>query len=284
MKCSQSVVLVAILGGASGAHAGEIFSNDLESESLTEVFVDVNSYDDVVVGLSSDIAYSGTKSIKITYPHDEAGVELKPESFPATKTLYTRKYEYYAMGWEGNWPVGLKTSRYFTRSDFGTGTDGDAYAYMSEKLIWQTYSGLADDLYARGLCMAIYNQDIEATYSASTLFGNDLPYLRTGHWYKMETWMVMSSALNAADGVLRVWIDDQLVLDRTDIVWTSTSRGVPNGNEGWQSMWFGGNYSGATFGNPSQALDRYIDDIYLSTTLDRPVTHEPEVPTNLTVQ
>jgi hypothetical protein len=34
-------------------------------------------------------------------------------------------------------------------------------------------------------------------------------------------------------------------------------------------MWLGGNYSGATFGNPSTTLYRYIDDVYVSTTLDR---------------
>jgi hypothetical protein len=34
-------------------------------------------------------------------------------------------------------------------------------------------------------------------------------------------------------------------------------------------MWFGGNYSGATFGGPTETLYRYIDDLYLSKTLDR---------------
>jgi hypothetical protein len=269
MKFSRSATLmVAVLTYTPVAFSAQIFSNNIESGALNQIFSDVNTYDGVVVAISSDFAHSGTKSIKITYPNDEAGVELKPAPFPATRSLYTRKYEYFAPGWETNWPVGLKTSRYFTRSDFGTGTDGDSYAYMSEKLVWQTYAGNADDQFARGLCMAVYNQDIEAVYSPSTLFGNNLPYIRTGHWYKMETWMVLNSAVNVADGILQIWIDDKVVLDKKDVVWKSTSRGVPNG-DGWQSMWFGGNYSGATFGNPTQPLNRYIDDLYLSTTLDR---------------
>jgi len=283
MKFLRPALMLAVLGFASGAFAGQIFSNDLESGALNEIFSDVNSYGGVQVSLSTDVAHSGSHAIKITYPADEAGVELKPKPFPETKSLYTRKYEYYAPGWEGNWPVGLKTSRYFTRSDFGTGTDGAAYAYMSEKLIWQTYEGSTSDQYARGLCMAIYNQDIEATYPSTTLFGNNLPYIRTAHWYKMETWMVMDSGVDTGDGVLQVWIDDKLVLDRKNIAWRSSSRGVPNGT-GWQSMWFGGNYSGAVFGNPDKAVSRYIDDIYLSTTLDRSSAPAPRAPTSVQVQ
>lgn len=283
MKLSKAALLLAVLGYGSGASAAQIFSNDLESGTLASIFYDVNTYEGVKVELSTERAHSGSKSIKITYPNDEAGVELKPAAFGATKSLYTRKYEYYSAGWEGNWPVGLKTSRYFTRADFGTGADGAASAYMSEKLIWQTYSGSTSDQYARGLCMAIYNQDIEATYASNTLFGNSLPYIRTGHWYKLETWLVLNSAVDAADGIMQVWIDDQLVLDKKNVVWRSSSRGVPNGT-GWQSMWFGGNYSGAVFGGPSTAVSRYIDDLYLSTTLDRAATVTPMAPSNVTVQ
>lgn len=246
---------------------GTIFHSDFESGALDEIFLEANIYG-AVVGLSTDVAHSGTSAVKITYPHDEAGVELKVAPFPATTSLFTRKYEYFAPGWEGNWPVGLKTSRYFTRDDFATGEEPDAWAYGSEKLIWQSYEGDPNDEYGRGLNVAIFNLDLVADYASGTSFGNGQPYIRTGHWYKMETWMVLNSAVDVADGVLRIWIDDQVVYDQADVIWRSTDRGVPNG-EGWQSMWFGGNYSGATFGSPSVAVDRYIDDAYLSTTLDR---------------
>ncbi len=283
MKLSQSALMFAMLAIATSSFAGQIFSSDLESGALNQIFFDVNTYDGVQVALSTDVAHSGSHSVKITYPNDEAGVELKPPAFPATKSLFIRKYEYFASGWEGNWPVGLKTSRYFTRPDYGTGADGSAYAYMSEKLIWETYSGSSSDQYARGLCMAIYNQDIEATYPSSTLFGNNLPYIRTGHWYKMETWIVLNSAVDVADGIMQVWIDDKLVLDRKNVAWKSSSRGVPNGT-GWQSMWFGGNYSGAVFGGPDRAVSRYIDDVYLSTSLDRSDAAAPKAPSAIQVR
>jgi hypothetical protein len=259
----------ASTGGAStGGESSGFFSSDIESTTLDQVFIEVNQYGGVEVSISTDVAHSGSQAIKVTYTADEGGVELKPAPFAATSSLFVRKYEYYAPGWEGNWPVGLKTSRCFTRSDWSTENEPNAYAYLSEKLVWQTYAGDPDDEYGRGLNNAVFNLDIEATYPPDALFGNGLPFIRTGHWYKMETWLVLNSAVDAADGVMQVWIDDQSVLDRSDVAWRSTTRGVPNG-DGWQSMWFGGNYSGAVFGGPSQPVDRYIDDIYLSTTLDR---------------
>lgn len=273
---------IGALAHCVGVFGAPIFSSDLETGTLNQIFYDVNSYDGVQVSLSTEVARSGSRAIKITYPNDEAGVELKPAAFAPTKSLFVRKYEYYAPGWEGSWPVGLKTSRYFTRPDYTTGNEGAGYAYMSEKLIWQTYGGSPDDTYARGLCMAIFNQDIEATYPAGTVFGNGLPYIRTGHWYKLETFMVLNSAVDAADGVLQAWVDDRLVLDRHDVVWRSSARGVPNG-AGWQSMWFGGNYSGAVFGGPNKPVVRYIDDIYLSTTLDRAPGSAPAAPAGLRV-
>lgn len=272
MNPSQVARRIAMRSGApsaGGGGGGVIFQSDVESGTLASIFNNVNTYGGVGVEISADVAYSGTKSIKITYPADEAGVELQVGPFTATTSLYTRKREYFASGWETNWPVGLKTSRYFTRDDFSTGpAEPDAWAYCSEKFIWQTYAGDASDLYGRGLNNAIFNLDLEATYSAGTNFGNGLPYIRTGYWYKFETWMVLNSSVNAADGVLRCWVDDQIVMDLTNVVWRSTSRGCPNG-AGWQSMWFGGNYSGAVFGGPSSTVYRYIDDLYLSSTLDR---------------
>ncbi len=146
------------------ATPGTIFPADFErGEPLDDLFSDVNTYGGVVVDLSTDVARSGTTAVKITYPTDEAGVELKPAPFAATPSLYARKYEYFAPGWEGNWPVGLKTSRYFTRDDFSTGMEPESYAYASEKLVWQTYDGDPNDTYGRGLNVAIFDLDLEAT-------------------------------------------------------------------------------------------------------------------------
>ena len=262
---------VLLLSMQNIASSEVLFSNDIESGTLNNIFFDVNTFDGVTVDISSDFAHSGTKSIKIGYPVDEAGLQIQIAPFTSTPTLFTRKYEYYAPGWEGNWPVGLKTGRYFSKPDFTT-TGG--YAYMSEKLIWQGYDSPCNEDYAKGMNNAIYNLDLVSWYGSTKLFGNGLPYIRTGHWYKFETWIVMNSAVDATDGVLKIWVDNNLVYSKTNVVWRSSSRGTPNG-AGWQSMWFGGNYSGAVCGAPSQTLYRYIDDLYVSTTLDLDVRPNP---------
>lgn len=246
--------------------AGGFFASDFENDTLNETFFDVNTYGGIIVALSTDFAHTGTKSCKVSYPVDEAGVELRVAAFPAIQTLFCRKYEYYAAGWEGNWPLALKTSRFFNRSDYKN-TDG--YAYCSEKLLSQQTSGggNTNSLYVYGMNNAIFNLDLMAAYLAEMLFGNSLPYIRTGHWYRYETWLVMNSAVDVADGVMEEYIDGVKVYDNQAVMYKSTARGVPNG-DGWQSMWFGGNYSGKGFGGPDETVHRYIDDVYLSTTKD----------------
>jgi hypothetical protein len=265
----NSLALTSIFIIPTAASSEVILNWNVESAALGSFtngsgspFNDINKYDQIVVDVSSDFAHSGTKSIKISYPVDEAGVELQ-KSFPATKSLYTRKYEYFAPGWEGNWPVGLKTSRYFT----GTGAATDAY--HSEKMIWQTYDSTCSEQYGMGLNSAIGNLDLEKMYNSSQTFGNGQPFIRTGHWYKMETWMVLNSGDGVANGILKIWVDDALVYDNSAVKWVDSTRGRSGGLAGWTSMWYGGNYSGAICGSPSQPVRRYIDDFYLSTTLDR---------------
>jgi hypothetical protein len=245
--------------------------------ALSELFDDVNNYDGGTAVLSTALMRGSSKTVRLAYPNDEAGIELKVLPFTGTASLFARSYEYFAAaggdfggtaGWAGNWPVGLKTGRYFTRDDYSTGAEPTGSAYCSEKLAWQTYDGDSADSYARGYNNAIFNLDLEGTYGSGVNFANGLPYLREGYWYKFERWYVLNSDVDEADGIMQIWIDDQLVCDRTNVVWRSTSRGCPNGT-GWQSMWFGGNYSGATFGAPSGTLYRYLTDFDLSSTLDR---------------
>ncbi len=259
--------LLLVLAICSCANAEELLSWDVENSPLgnlnngtsNQPFDDINIYGGGAATISDDYANSGDQSIRIAYPSNEAGVSPTEIFAAATLTLYTRKYEYFESNWEGDWPIGLKTSRYYT-----AGT-----TYHSEKLIWQTYDATCNELYGLGSNSAIYNLDLQDTYGASELFGNGLPYIRTGHWYKFETWMVMNSADDVADGVLQLWIDDVLVYDNQAVAWESTTRGATGGLDGWTAMWFGGNYSGAICGSPDQTLYRYIDDMYLSTTLDR---------------
>ncbi len=286
--------------GGGGGKVGVFFSSDLEQGELNDIFLEANKLNGITCELSKEYAHSGSRSIKLGYPNDEAGVALKPYPFShyglpqGTETLFVRKYELFTPGWEGNWPIGLKTSRYFTRSDWTTGGDDNKSAYLSEKLIWQTYDTTCNEQVALGMNNACINCDIVDQYQPNELFSNGLPYIRTGHWYKFETWLRMDSAIDTNDGVLKVWIDDVLVF-ASDHVPFRTAGGKPaaphpcsaaqnrpavlyprpdhptEDGVGWQSMWFGGNYSGdkEICGGPDQTVYRYLDDLYLSTTCDR---------------
>ncbi len=264
---NRSFFIMGLYLLTGSVYSQTILSNDVETDTLNTIF-DVNQYGGIGIGISEDVAHSGTKSIKLSYTKDEQGVELRVAPFAPTVSLYTRKYEYYSSSWAKNWPIGLKTSRFFTKSDFTAGPQPTASAYMSEKLIWQSYNATCQEDFAYGLNNAVYDLDLKANYQPSQLFKNGLPYIRTNHWYKYETWMVLNSGVDVPDGVLKVWIDDVLVYSNVNLKFKSSTRGVPNGT-GWQTMWFGGNYSGGPCGDPSAQLDRYIDDVYLSTTLDR---------------
>jgi hypothetical protein len=266
----KKLIFLCLLLFAVRAEAAVLFQSDVESASTCSgTGLTPNTYDGGSCSISTTYAHSGTKSIRLAYPNDEAGTELHAPAFAsATPTLYTRKYEYFPSTWATNWPVGLKTSRYFT-----AGT-----AYHSEKMIWQTYDSTCNEQYGMGMNSAVYNLDLEKMYSASELFGNGLPYIRTDHWYKIETWMVINTGDNVANGTLKIWIDDVLVYNNTALAWVSSARGASGGLGGWTNMWFGGNYSGAICGNPSTTLYRYIDDFYLSTTLDRTGVPSPPSP------
>jgi hypothetical protein len=203
---------------------------------------------------------------------DDAGVSILPAAFTNTPTLYTRKYEYYDANWSGDWPQGLKTSRYFTRPDYTYVGETTDWAYHSEKMVYLGADDVANCSATAtwGINSAVYNLDLIHAFVSGDIFGNGLTGIRAGRWYKYETWMQINSAINVADGVLRIWIDDVEVYTNNAVAYRSSTRGCPNGT-GWQSMWFGGNYTGgaAGCGAPSTTLYRYIDDLYLSTTLDR---------------
>jgi len=104
--------------GPIGNNSGEILSWDVENSPVgilnngtpNHPFDDINKYDGGNSYISNTLAHSGSNSVRIDYPNDEAGVS-PTIYFPSTQTLFTRKYEYYDSAWAGNWPVGLKTSK-----------------------------------------------------------------------------------------------------------------------------------------------------------------------------
>lgn len=254
--------------------------------SLNSMFDTWNSFGDIDYGFTTDVLRPGgsSKSVFISYGEDESEwhgtVDFVERGVPSIGTLsiYARKWIYFPALWAGHWPVGLKTSRYFTDS-----TD-DFAAYFSEKFVWQNYpgdpgpgggGGDPDLQYAWGLNHACYNDDRIQKYEDTMIFGNGLPYLRTGRWYAFETYAVMNSGDNVYDGILQSRIDGVVVEDWDDVGFHASLRlntdgESPRNGTHWHSMWFGGNISTTSNDNfpAGQRLIRYEDGYYLSTTPD----------------
>lgn len=280
--------IFSILAFAPSSNAGELFSWDVETKWPSGVptnglamitsnspFQDVNRYGGVnPVEYSTDHAYSGSFSIKIGYPGDEAGVELKVFPFTGTRNLFLRYYEYYSSHWDTNYPHGLKIGRWFLQDNYQIGTNNP---YISTK--WWN-SGCLDD-YWPSTNFAIRNCDVKD--SLDFTFGNDQNFVRSGHWYKIEIWLVIPASPHLIDcvseptcadgacaGHMKIWIDDIQVKNEENLCWYRTCDGTTNtSNTTWESGWFGGNYSGSACGSPSETVYRYIDDLYVSSTLDR---------------
>lgn len=275
----QNATLTKSTGGS-----GVLFAPDLGLYSTPSDVWTVNN-NGATFSLQSTVTRPGgqSKALRIGYDLEDDGVELYVPTFAATQSLYTRWYMMLDSNWAGHWPVGLKTNRYFTNVDYRVvvadpGAEGDVY--MSSKFIWNRYPADGGDptsAYCWGLNHACNNMEIPTEYPPATNFGNGLPYIRPDHWYKLEIWQVLNSALNAADGVLQCWVDDVQVFNRTDWPWASTGSSNPGGQNrscttgltGWRAMWFGGNISANGGFGPTGTLYRYEDGHYLSTTLDR---------------
>lgn len=279
----MSVLILKSSGSQGGGSSGVFFQPNLGLYSTPADIWEVNNNGAPSILQNTVLRPGGqSKALRIAYDVEDDGVELYPADFPATQSLYTRWYMMLGPEWQGFWPVGLKTNRYFTNTDRRVvvgdpGEPGDVYC--STKFLWQRYPADGGDStsdHVWGQNHACNNMEVPTAYSPSVNFNNGLPYLRAGVWYKCALWMVLNSAVNANDGILQSWVDDQLVFSSTAWPWASTGSSNPGGQNrsvtvgltGWRAMWFGGNISANGGFGTGGTLYRYEDSHYLSTTLD----------------
>lgn len=250
--------------------------------------IDTNTYGSAASGsqLQSGVTRPGgsSKCIQISYGADDDGTELIFPAFAPTKTLYYRWSMMLGSEWSGHFPVGLKTTRTFTQSDWSAivgepGIDGQSYASPKLWMRYPTDNGFNPDYPAMGVenddkiwgtCIATMNLDIGAHFDPATLFNNGLSHVRAGYWYMMEIYQTMNSANGVADGSFEWRIDGRPVYVNNAVKWIDSSRYVVYGLNGWQSMWFGGNASyggGGGFTPPpfTTPFHRWEDDYYVST-------------------
>ena len=97
---------------------------------------------------------------------------------------------------------------------------------------------------------------------------HDEIYGPSGNWTKVAFYVQMNSAPGKPDGVLKQWINDELILNNNSIPWVgpkpwprATSQDMPK----WNVVGFGGNSYFAAFPDNMQHEEWYsIDDIVVS--------------------
>jgi hypothetical protein len=111
-------------------------------------------------------------------------------------------------------------------------------------------------------------------------------YGRGQHWTKIAFYVQMNSAPDAMDGVLKQWINDQRIVNKTDIPWIKAN--TENKMVGWNYIAMGGN----DFFRPYPDTDRFedwyaIDDVVIMDKIPGDLggaTLAPSPPSGLIVQ
>lgn len=237
---------------AESSPIGDLY-NPTPGHPFSEIEFSLSGNGQPNLHITDEQAYEGTKSIRITYYQTEDGpvmwfpeLQLPGDAFVRTIDLtWFERFE----GFNGQWPDGLKISRFFT------GPRSNVFSGVVSSNKWYTgYS--AGDQYGYQINNAIGNMDI--VYPD----GGELnPPIQDGQWYKIRIRMELNSGDGVPDGVMQQWINDVLLLDRHDIAFADSGRIQGALFNGWRHMWIGGNWSDSQpIATPAY---RYIDNISL---------------------
>lgn len=196
---------------------------------------------------TGEVSHSGGNALRLVFEHDEdsGGVVF---AFPEEDRLFTRYYEYYAADFD--WPCGMKVHRL---SSFNSGTDINNFDIIDAA------TGVNVD---RDFCGV---NDFD--YSATGANGGPTDWGPFSHgeaiererWYCVEHEIRLNDP-GAANGEVRVWIDDLMVAEGTGV---DIRGGL---TAGLNRVLFGGWYSNGCGGAnpcPDAALPaiRYVDDV-----------------------
>ncbi|PAV27035.1 hypothetical protein CF392_02545 [Tamilnaduibacter salinus] len=104
------------------------------------------------------------------------------------------------------------------------------------------------------------------------------------NWRKVAFYMEMNSSPGVRDGVLKQWVDDQLIFSNENVPWMGPSS---PGNRKWNIVHFGGNSHFHAYPDEDRREEWYaIDDIYIATDIpgaEQSQVFEPEAPADLVV-
>jgi hypothetical protein len=154
------------------------------------------------------------------------------------------------------------------------GASGDASLNYTQDTIGQGVNGTTPKIPDRvngGFISDNMNQTVK----------HDQIYGANGTWTKLSFYVKMNSAPGVADGQMKQWINDELILSSNKIPWVGpTSSPMPK----WNVIAFGGNSYFAPVPASAQYEEWYsIDDIYIANTIPG-TTPPPKPPSNINIK
>ena len=197
-----------------------------------------------------DTLGNGNKSLEITFPNNESGAQAAINDLQDARSI--------DVGYSVRLPEGI-----------ATGSDpSNLFASVNQSRIW---SGISGEL---GLASYLqYSQesaDSAGAWEYLFTYGVEgenvrfhrIPVAAPISDYLEINYFVQWNSDGNEDGVFMAWINDELVVEERDVVW-SLSDSNPEG------IWVGGHYSGAELASPARQL---TDEIRIRTKSNKIIT------------
>ena len=241
-----------IVRGFENHTAGE--SYDRDKQNIDWDYQSGASNTAAITEISTEEAYSGNQSLKVTYSSDErvktaSKWELPPEQeyFSTYWVFFPEDFEFNGVEKSGAKLPGLGSDEVPTGGDDVTGDNGYSARYM-----WR-YDGQAE--------LYLYHMDKAGTYGDSVKFqydNGDYAFFEKGEWQQI-TQRVKVNDGNQANGEIDVWLNGQQVVDIDGVRLSDNGQLT---DVFYLSTFYGG---GSTIWLPPEDTEAYFDDIIIST-------------------
>ncbi len=211
--------------------------------------------------------FDGDWSLRVRVPagqHTGIGWQWKFRNFglPEPEEIYFRYYVYAADTWDlaangqvGKWPGIAGT--YGVAGWGGRPSHGDD-GWSARMSNYDRGSVIEPAFYC-------YHADMTGIYGSNWTWGSDA-YLNRNAWHAVEVYGKMNSITGGAgnnDGILRGWVDGQLVFEKTDIRFRDVT------NLKIECIWFNV-YVGGTW-TAEQNMDLYFDNMVFASSYIGPM-------------
>ena len=246
---------------ATNAYAGALFYDNFESGNFSHKESEfgwngTNAGSGDALSVSTDIAHSGTHSVKFTFGGGPAGAdawsELRYILGKNMTEVYVQWYQYFPNGTEGLGP------RWYHRSD-GPSNNKLFKLWADNYSGYTVMTGISSEPLAGG------DSTFYTDYGTNQTGGNGnfgkatdrvgLTNKLRGRWVKFQYHVKTASSANN-DGVLQMWVDDVLTVNNTTLNLYPLD-GVGNYfRNGYMMGWSNSGFA--------QTTNTYVDDVTIS--------------------